>query len=230
MLMRRIAMASLLSALAIPALAESVWVGGAGAADTTQVAYLGRVGPLPGKRLSDGWNQSVFVDHVSYEYDSGGQRIRGRANGIKFSIGREFRRDYGSLGLGLGVLASHTTLRPDDPGNANRGSIVDPVGELQWQSKADSPWRSTAYAQYVFGARRDFASGFVGRRLSNGIALGPQVSTGGDPNYRIYGLALALDGWKIGPLEVRVFGGAQHSEGVGTYPEIGFGFSAYRPD
>lgn len=230
MLMRRMMMASLLSTLAMPTLAESVWVGGVSAADTTQVAYLGRVGPLPGKRLSDGWSQSVFVDYVSYEYDSGGQRIHGKANGIKFSIGREFRRDYGSLGLSLGVTVSRTTLRPDDPGNANRGSSVHPAGEFQWQSRPDAKWRSTAYAQYVFGARRDFANGFLGRRLWNGIAIGPQVSTGGDPNYRIYGLALALNGWKIGPLDMGVYAGAQHSEGGGTHPEIGFGFSAYRPD
>lgn len=230
MLMRRVAMASLLWILATPAFAESVWVGGVSAGDTTQVAYLGRVGPLPGKRLSDGWSQSVFVDYVSYEYDSGAQRIQGTAKGIKFSVGREFGLDHGWLGLSLGVAASRTTLSPDDPGNANRGSSVHPVGELQWRSKADATWRSNAYGQYVFGARRNFANAFLGRGLPNGMAIGPQVSTGGDPSYRIHGLALALSGWKFGPLDASVYAGAQHSEGGGTHPEIGISFSMYRPD
>ena len=230
MLMRRMAIAALLAIPATPALADSVWVGGASVANTTQVGYLGLVGPLPGKRLSDGWSQSVFVDYVSYQYDSGAQRIHGKANGIKFSIGREFRRDSGWLGLNLGVIASRTTLRPDDPGNANQGSSVHPAGEFQWRSNADANWRSSVYAQYVFGARRNFANGFLGRRLSNDIAIGPQVSSGGDPSYRIYGLALALNGWKIGPLDMGFYAGAQHSEGGGTHPEIGFGFTSYRPD
>lgn len=228
--MRRMVMASILSTFAMPTLAESVWVGGASGADTARVAYLGRVSPLPGKRLSDGWSYSVFVDYASYEYDSGAQRIQGTAKGIKFSVGREFRYDYGSLGLSLGVAASHTTLSPDDPGNSSRGSSVNPVGEFLWQSKADATWRSAAYAQYVFGARRNFANAFIGRRLSNGIDIGPQVSTGGDPSYRFYGLALALNGWKIGPLNMSVYAGAQHSEGGDTHPEIGFGFSMYLPD
>lgn len=228
--MRRMVMASMLSTLAMPVLAESVWVGGASGADTTRVAYLGRIAPLPGRSLSDGWSYSVFVDYVSYKYNSGAQGIQGTAKGIKFSVGHDFRRDYGSLGLSLGAAASRTMLSPDDPGNSSRGSSVHPVGEFLWQSKADATWRSSAYAQYVFGARRNFANAFVGRRLSNGIDIGPQVSTSGDPSYRIYGLALALNGWKIGPLDMGVYAGTQHSEGGDTHPEIGFSFSMYLPD
>jgi len=87
-----------------------------------------------------------------------------------------------------------------------------------------------AYAQYVFGARRSYANAFLGRALPNGMALGPQWSTGGDPSYRIHGLALALDGWKLGPLEMGIYAGAQHSEGGATRPEFGFSFSMYRGD
>ena len=231
MLKSGVLMAALLWTLATPAaFAESVWVAGGSTAATTQVAYLGRVGPLPGKRLSDGWSQSVFVDHVGYEYDSGTRRIQGTAQGIKFSVGREFGLESGWLGLSVGASASRTTLSPDDPGNTNRGSSIHPVGELQWRSKPDATWRSNAFGQYVFGARRDFANAFLGRRLPNGMAIGPQVSTGGDPNYRIYGLALALSGWKLGPLDASVYAGAQHSEGGGTHPEVGISFSVYRPD
>ena len=228
--MRRSLLAAALCCAAQPAIAESVWIAGASVADATNVGWLGRVGPLPGKRLADGWSQSIFVDYVGYEYDSGSQRINGTARGIKFSIGREFRVENGYLGLGMGVGASRTTLSPDDPGNANRGTSVHPVGEFQWRSDADATWRSRAYAQYVFGARRSYANAFLGRRLANGMALGPQWSTGGDPSYRIHGLALALDGWKLGPLDVGIYAGAQHSEGGATRPEFGFSFSMYRGD
>jgi len=230
MLMRRSLLAATLCFAAHPAIAESVWSAGASIADTTQVGWLGRVGPLPGKRLADGWSQSIFVDYVGYEYDAGSQRINGTARGIKFNVAREFPLEHGYLGLGLGVSASRTTLSPDDPGNANRGTSVHPAGEFQWRSHADATWRSRAYAQYVFGARRSYANAFVGRRLANGMALGPQWSTGGDPTYRVHGLALALDGWKLGPLEMGIYAGAQHAEGGATRPEVGVRFTVYSSD
>lgn len=228
--MRRSLLAAAFCCAAHPAIAESVWIAGASVADATNVGWLGRVGPLPGKRLADGWSQSIFVDYVGYEYDSGSQRIDGTVKRIKFSVARELQLEHGSLALGLGVGASRTTLSPDDPGNANRGTSVHPVGEVQWRSDVDSTWRSRAYAQYVFGARRNHANAFLGRRLPNGMALGPRWSTGGDPSYRVHGLALALDGWRLGPLEMGLYVGAQHAEGGATRPEVGFSFSAYRSD
>lgn len=230
MLLRRIAIAAMISVYTMPALAESVWVGGGSSADSTRVAYLGRIAPLPGKSLSDGMSYSVFVNYVSYNYNSGAQAIQGTAKGVKFSIGQEFRRDAGSLSLSLGAAQSNTTLTPDDPGNSSRGSSVHPVGEFVWQSNSDAAWRSAAYAQYVFGARSNIANAFLGRRLANGIAIGPQISSNGDPNYRIYGLALALKGWKIGSLDMGAYIGSQHSEGGDTHPEIGFSFTTYLPN
>lgn len=227
-MLRRRAVAVALCCITHAANAESVWIGGASVADQTQVGYLGRIAPLPGKSLSDGWSQSVFIDSVEYEYPSGNRRIQGAARGIKFGIGREFRREHGYLGLGFGVSASKTTLSPDDPGNANRGTQVHPVGDVQWRSDSDAAWRSRAFAQYVFGARRSYANAFVGRRLANGMALGPQWSTGGDPSYRLHGLGLALDGWKVGPVDLGLYAGAQHSEGGDTRPEFGISFSMYR--
>lgn len=225
--MRR-ALALALCCAAFPAAAESVWIGGASVAKQTHVGYLGRIAPLPGKSLSDGWSQSVFVDYVGYEYPSGARLVEGTVRGIKLGIGREFRREYGYVGLGLGVSTSKTTLSPDDPSNANRGTRVHPVGELQWRSNADAAWRSRAFAQHVFGARRSYANAFVGRRFANGMALGPQWSTGGDPTYRIHGLALALDGVRVGKLDLGIYAGAQHSEGGDTRPEFGISVSMYR--
>ena len=115
MLMRRMAIAALLSTLAAPALAESVWVGGASGADTTLVTYLGRVAALPGQRLGDGWSYSVFVDHVEYEYDQGSTTIDGRANSVRLGLSRQVPVAGGSFGYGLGVQARDTRLSPDDP-------------------------------------------------------------------------------------------------------------------
>jgi len=225
-----LAMALILSAVSISSKAESVWIGGGSGAGNTRVAYLGRIAPLPGKRLSDGWSYSVFASYVGYHYDSGAQDIKGTVKGAKIGIGREFRRDHGSISLSLGGALNHTTLSPDDPGNSSRGSSVHPVGEFLWQSKADADWRSSTYAQYTLGARSNFLNAFLGKRLSNGSALGPQISTGGDPNYRIYGVALALNGLKIGPMDMGVYAGTQHSEGGDSHKEIGFSFVVYQPD
>jgi hypothetical protein len=225
----RVAAAVALGLAAGHAEAESLWVGGGSFAGQTEVGYLGRVGPLPGGRLSDGWSHSIFIDQVNYEYDAGAERIHGNARSLKFAIGRQFQRSSGVLGLSLGVAARKTSLRPDDPGNRNRGSSIRPVAELQWQSHSDAPWRSQGIAQYVPGARSHFANLFVGRQLGR-IALGPRLSTGGDPSYRIHGIGLAAHGWQVGNLTFSLHGGAQHAEGGGTRAEVGIGFALLRSD
>ncbi|HEX5755321.1 MAG TPA: cellulose biosynthesis protein BcsS [Arenimonas sp.] len=229
-MLKQLACASLLLALPLSARAESVWIGGMSFAESTGVGYLGVVMPFPGRRLSDGWSQSVFVDYVHYEYDLGSDRVVGRAKGIKYSIGREFELDSGFLGASAGVSLSRTDLSPDDPNNLSRGTRTRPVVEMQWRSKDQGDWSTRAYGQYVVGARRSLISGFVGKRLDNSMAIGPQVSTNGDPSYRVHGLALAVSGWKIGKVDVGANVGAEHSEGGKTGPAWGITLVMYRPD
>ena len=209
--------------------AESVLVGGGSLSGQTRVGYAGMVIPLPGKQLSDGWSQSVFATGVRYEYASGGQDIEGVATGLKYGLMRQLKVDGGSFGMGAGVAFQHTDLSHDDPGNRNRGGHLRPLVELQWQSDAEQPWRSQVFSQHVFGERSNFVVAFVGRRLASGIAFGPQVATSGDPNYRVYGAALAANGIRLGRAEGGVYLGAQHLEGGRTRPEVGFSLVLYRP-
>jgi len=226
--MRRVAMASVLLALTMPARAESVWVGGVSVADTTQVAYLGRLAPLPGQRFGDGWSYSVFADNIEYEYDKGLFVVDARARGLRVGLSRQVPIAGGSFSYGLGVQARETRLSPDDIDNHNRGSQVRAVGELQWRSSEQANWRSGFYGQYVFAARNDYAKLFVGRRLDNDIAIGPQFWTGGDPTYRVHGAGIALDGWRLGAARITAFVGAEHAEGGRTRPAVGIEFSLYR--
>lgn len=228
MLMRCMAIGLLLSTLAMPALAESVWVGGASGADTTRVAYLGWMAPLPGQRLGDGWSYSVFADHVAYEYDKGLTVVDARATSLRVSLSRQVPVAGGSFAYGLGLQTRETRLSPDDPGNRNRGSHVRAVGELQWRSSEKADWRSGFYGQYVFAARNDYAKLFVGRRLGNHVAIGPQIWTGGDPTYRVHGAGLSLDGWRVGAVRMTAVLGAEHAEGGTTRPAVGIEFSLYR--
>ena len=228
MLMRRIALGALLSTLAAPSMAESVWVGGASGADTTLVAYMGRVAPLPGQRLGDGWSYSVFADHVEYEYDQGSTTIDARASSVRLGLSRETPVAGGTLAYGLGVQARNTRLSPDDISNDNRGSHVRAVADLQWRSSEQADWRNGFYGQYAFVARSDYSKLFVGRRLGNDVAIGPQFWTGGDPSYRVYGAGLALEGWRMGAARMTAMLGAEHSEGGSTRPAIGIEFSLHR--
>lgn len=229
MLSRAVLLASLLAA-PLSAHAESVWIGGASFAESTSVGFAGAVFPLPGKRLSDGWSQSLFLDFVRYEYDLGSNRIVGKAKGAKYAIGREWSLPRGYFGTSFGLSISHTALSPDDPGNRSRGSRTRGVAEMQWRSRDEGEWSTRAYGQYVVAARRSLFNGFIGKRLDNGLAIGPQVSTNGDPSYRVHGLALAVSGWKLGGADVGAHVGAQHSEGGDTGPELGLTVVLYRPD
>lgn len=225
----RIAAVFMLLAGAHGAHAESVVVAGGSLSGQTRVGYGGVVMPLPGRALSDGWSQSLFLTGVRYEYPLGGQDIEGIASGLKYGLMRQVKVDGGSVGIGGGIAFQHTSLSRADPGNRNRGGHLRPLVELQWQSDADRAWRSQLFTQYVFGERSNFATGFVGRRLASGPAIGPQVSTSGDPNYRVYGAAVAVNGIRLGRAEGGVYLGAQHLEGGRTQPEVGVSVVLYRP-
>lgn len=228
MLIRSIA-ALALCVCAADVTAQSVWVGGGSTSAQTRAGYGGVVWPLPGKRLADGWNQSLFATGVRYEYQVNGREVEGIATGLKYGVMRELQASGGTLGLGGGVAWHHTSLSPDDLGNRNRGGRLRGVVEMQWRSAADLQWRSQAVSQYVFGERSNFVVASVGRRLASGPALGPQISSSGDPNYRVYGAALALNAITVGPAEVGVYVGAQHLEGGKTHPDAGISVVIYRP-
>lgn len=210
-------------------MAESVWVGGASTAVQTRVGYGGIVLPLPGKRLADGWSQSLFATAVRYEYPVNGRNVEGVATGLKYGLMRQLQTSGGMLGVGGGVAWHHTSLSPDDRGNPNRGGRLRGVVELQWRADDTKHWRSQAVSQYVLGERSNFVVASVGRRLASGAAIGPQISSSGDPNYRVYGAALALNAMKVGPAEISLYLGAQHLEGGKTQPEAGLSFVYYRP-
>lgn len=209
--------------------AESVVIAGGSLSGQTRVLYGGVVSPLPGKRLADGWSQSLVLTGARYEYPVDARDVQGIATGLKYGLMRQAKVWGGTLGIGAGVAWQHTSLSPDDPGNPNAGSHLRPLVELQWRSDADRPWRSQVFAQHVFGERSNHAVAFVGRRLRSGVAIGPQVSTSGDPNYRVHGTALAVNGMKLGLAEAGFYLGAQHLEGGRTQPEAGFSFVLYRP-
>lgn len=216
-------------AFAAPASAESVWVGGLSGAGQTRVAYLGRVAPLPGQQFGDGWGYGVSVDQVHYEYDSVSGRVDGDSASLKASAFRDIDLAPGTLTLGGGIAYQHVSLSSADPGNRSAGTHVRAVTEAQWRSRPTLALATQAFAQYIHGADSHFASAFVGRRTANGLALGAQMSTAGDPSYRVHGLALALRGWKRGSVEWSFHAGAQHQESLGTEPEIGLSFVTYRP-
>lgn len=220
-------LATLLAAL--PAAAETVWVGGLSGAGQTRVGYLGRVAPLPGQRLGDGWGYVLAADRVHYEYNAAAAQVDGEASSLKASVFRDIRLATGTLTFGLGGAYQHVTLSPQDPNNRAAGTHPRATTEAQWRSHAQLSWASQMYAQYIHGADSHFASGFLGRRLGNGLALGAQASSGGDPTYRAHGLAIALRGMKHGASEWSIYAGGQHQEGRGTEPELGISFVSYRP-
>lgn len=227
-MLRRATLTALLAAAAGTAQAESIWVGGAGAADTTRVGYLGVAAPLGSGTLGDGWSVSLFTDHARYEYDLASRRIAARASAARVGVLRQFRTHAGTLGVGLGAQLRETRLSPDDMGNRNRGAHLRPVAELQWRTADVAVWRTAFFGQYTFGSRSDYAKTFVGRAFGGDVALGMQAWTGGDGSYRVYGAGITADGWRRGPARLTLTAGAEHAEGERTRPAVGIEFSFYR--
>lgn len=215
--------------VAAPAAAESVWVGGLEGSDRTRVAYLARVAPLPGQRLGDGWAHSLSVDRVHYEYATAGVRVDGRSSSLKGLLLRELTMRPGTLSFGAGIAYQHVSLSPTDPGNDAEGGHVRPMTEIQWRSRPQATLVTQAFAQYAGGIDSRYANAFLGRRLGNGMTVGAQASTGGDPSYRVHGLALAFRGRASGQVQWSFHVGAQHQEGLETRPAVGIGLVHYRP-
>ncbi|MGV8941512.1 MAG: cellulose biosynthesis protein BcsS [Lysobacter sp.] len=215
--------------VAAPAVAESVWVGGLSGAGQTRVAYLSRIAPFPHQRLGEGWAYALSLDQVHYEYEAAAGHVNGDASSFKVSLLRDFQLRPGTLTLGGGLAYQDVALSPSDPTNDAAGAHVRMTTEAQWRSRPEAQWASQAYAQYVSGVESHYASGFLGHRLKNALAVGAQVSSGGDRTYRIHGIALAVRGWKYGSTEFSFHAGAQHQEGEGTEPEFGISFVTYRP-
>lgn len=215
---------------ASPLRAESVWVGGLGASDDTRIVYLGRIAPLPGQRLGDGWAWSAFADLLDYDYLAGAGRIDADSQSLRLGVQRQLRAGPGTLGLGATVSARNTDLSPDDPGNRSRGFLVRPGLELQWLSDEDARWRRQFYSQYTFEVDSFYAKAFTGRRLGRGPALGPEVWAQGDPSYRLYGAGLVLNGIAIGRYRLTLRLGAEHQEREDTRLAGGLEFSRYFGD
>lgn len=197
--------------------------------DGSSGAWVGRTAPLPGQSFGDGWTWNLFADHFRYEYASGPRWIDGRSSAIKAGLGREMALAHGTLVAGGGVTLRHVDTSPHDPGNDADGTHARPVVDLQWRSHPGAGIVTQGFGQYVGGARSHYAAVFAGPSLPDGTALGLQASSGGDPTYRQYGLALSWRGLRLADFELGIHLGGRHQEGLDTEAEAGLTLVLYRP-
>lgn len=146
----------LLGALIVPArslAADGLALTGAEVAeDGSRYVYLGAIVPLArNSRLGNGWMQRVWLDWMTYRFDSAGQEIEAKGPGASWMLGYQGGSRF-RYGFYAGAGYRNTELSPDQPAINNRGrqtgwaAIGEVAGDLgalwQWDgigAVADKP-------------------------------------------------------------------------------------------
>lgn len=177
--------AALAGAIAAPASAETL-KGVAFAGGTVSESLSGHAGAvvaLPGHRLGDGPALRGSVAAGRYEYTSAGTQITGKYKGADIGLVSQHSGAWGWANLSAGAHFSDTSLTPDDPGNALRGSRWDLALQTDGALESKS-WRLGWYGSYGVFDETYQAKLALGRRVgANDLRLGVEGGIQGDPSY-----------------------------------------------
>lgn len=175
-------------------------------------AFVGVNVALPGAELGRGPAVRAVVSRSDYEYEIGPTRIDGRSTAVTVQGVYQFSGGWGYANLGAGALYQDTRLRPDDPGNPNRGDEWDGVVSVDGLANVGA-LRVGGFASYRIGLEEHYVQGEVSHVVGRTARIGAEVVDQGDPNYerRLYGGLLVVD--PIPKWQVRLSGGALRQEG-----------------
>lgn len=177
---------------------DSLWLTGAEWSHLGSYSYIGALTPLGNSSFGNGWVMRNWLDRVTYAYDGRVPDIHAQSYGFSPALG--FQSALGSTRGGLygAVRIAHTTLSPDDPSNADRGTRV----RFALQADAQSPLGSFAENQLI--AQGEFGNGgyYVRDRLlfhaTGPYRLGPEAIVKGNDEYGAWQAGLALGGIALG--------------------------------
>lgn len=202
-----------LASVAAPAAAQDTGVvfGGVTVGEAPG-GFLGVNVALPGAELGRGPAVRAVLTRSDYEYDSGPTRIDGRSQSVTLQAVYQFSGSWGFANLAAGGVYQDTRLRPDDPGNPNRGDEWDGVVSVDGLANAGQ-WRLGGFASYRIGLEEHYVQLEASRFVAGTLRLGAEVVDQGDPNYerRLYGGLLVVD--PAPKWQVRLSGGALRQEG-----------------
>ena len=202
------------------------WLSGVEFSSEATYAFVGRVTPLPGNALGNGWVTRLWADWSHYRYEKGGQVYRVDAPGVEAAIGyQQAQADHWWSAM-TGLTYRHSSIAPDDLSSAVRGSKVRVKFQAEGEQSVQRQWKVGAAASYVAGQRAYWMRGRVIRLLGE-QGVGVEAIVHGDPDYRAYQFGVLWNGIKTGRGgEIGIKIGGRHVEGLSTRPYIGIEFGS----
>lgn len=202
---------SILAALAFAGLTGAaraepteLWLAGAETSGDASFMFLGYVAPVGEGHLGDGLVQRYWIDWSRYRYDRAGTQIDASAPGVEAALGWQKGYESGWWAAYLGAAYRNTSLSPDDPTSAVRGSMLRPKLQLEGEFNLPAEWRISGIASYIGGQDAWFLRGRLLHGVPGDWRWGGEASWQGDPSYRAnqQGAVLVLPrtagGWDFG--------------------------------
>jgi hypothetical protein len=167
------------------AAADEIWLTGAEGSSNNASAYIGRVAPLPGSQLGNGWISRLSADWTRYEYDNDGVTVEARGPSAEVALAYQRSNDRYWWSLSGGLVYRHTSLSPDDPDAETRGNQAGLKLQAEGETTLFGPaWRVGGNLSYVLGVQSYSARGRIMREISPGRRIGVEAMAQGDPDYR----------------------------------------------
>lgn len=182
---------------------------------TYSATYAGVVMPIHSRLggLGNGIVQRLWVDRLTYSYDSSGQQTQAEQRGIEGSLGYQKSGPWGSWATFAGAVYRDTQLSPDDQGNPARGGKFHGRIQLEGERILSKDWRANVIASYVTGQNSYWARGRLLYNLNERMLTGPEAITLGDPRFQIMQYGWAMMGLRVlFGADVTLRGGARKTQ------------------
>ena len=155
----------------------------------------------PGGVQREGFTFKVLTGGGVYRYQSGRGEIKGNSGLVSAMPGWRFKTDGLEITAVAGVDLQMHRLRPDDPGNAMRGTHIGARGGFDlWYEP--SAWMMVAASASVSSIGPDYWTRIAtGWRVFDRVWVGPEALALGGSNYQNWRVGLHATSFKTGPLE-----------------------------
>jgi hypothetical protein len=178
--------------------ADSIMLAGADKAKGEGYYYLGYIAPFQGSSLGNGYVSRTWIDYNNYNYSSSNRNIDASVKGVSYTLGYQNKLDNTLTVAGyLGAIFHNTSLSPDDTGNKNRGSDLNPLILAEAEKKLTS--FSTFNINGSFEPSADAYWSRIRLGFGNGsLKTGPEFTLQGDPTYESKKIGWFVNGVEMG--------------------------------
>jgi hypothetical protein len=199
--------------------ADNLFLTGAESSRLGDYAYAGMLMPLGNSSLGSGWVMRHWVDRVSYNYVTRGQRVDAVSYGYSPAIGYQAPLGRSHLGLSGALRLGNTRLSPDDPSNDDRGTRA----RFALEAEITTPLGRSVENQLIVNTQLGNGGYFARERLLvrgfGDLFAGPELIVKGSREHSGWQTGLAVGGISLGRTKLLLRGGVggQRNETTEAY-------------